>query len=60
MGALVDGLNELYADDHVLLEHGMTMFEALYRAFARAERRAGPRPVAGRKRKSSQPRKRRE
>jgi hypothetical protein len=58
VGALVDGLRELYADDHALLEQGMTMFEALYRAFSRAGRRAGPRPVA-RRTKSSQPKKRR-
>jgi hypothetical protein len=56
VGALVDGLRELYADDHVLLEQGMTMFEALYRAFSHAERRAGPRPVAGQRRTSSRPR----
>lgn len=57
VGALVDGLRELYDDDHVLLEQGMTMFEALYRAFSRAERRAGPRPIA-RQGKSARPQKR--
>lgn len=49
VGAMVEGLQALYADDHILLEQGMTMFEALYRSFERAERPAGPRPVAGRK-----------
>jgi hypothetical protein len=48
VGVLVEGLQALHADDHVLLDHGMTMFEALYRAFDRAARRAGPRPVARR------------
>lgn len=50
VGAMVDGLQMLYTDDHLLLEQGMTMFEALYRSFERAERPAGPRSVAGRKR----------
>jgi hypothetical protein len=50
VGALVEGLQALHADDHALLDHGITMFEALYRAFERAARRAGPRPVAGQRR----------
>ncbi|MCA1649600.1 MAG: chromate resistance protein [Acidobacteria bacterium] len=53
VGAMVEGLQVLYADDHALLEQGITMFEALYRSFERAARPAGPRPVAGRQRKSS-------
>lgn len=53
VGALVDGLQAMYSDDHQLMEQGMTMFEALYRAFDRAKRRAGPRPVAARRRKSA-------
>ena len=60
VGALVEGLQALYADDHTLLDNGMTMFEALYRAFERTARRAGPRPVAGRRRKARRVRKRRE
>jgi hypothetical protein len=48
VGALVEGLQAIYADDHALLEQGRTMFEALYRAFERAARPAGPRPVARR------------
>jgi hypothetical protein len=59
VGALVEGLQALYADDHALLDTGMTMFEALYRAFERAARRAGPRPVAGQRRKSSRSHRRR-
>jgi hypothetical protein len=53
VGAMVDGFQALYADDHVLLEQGMTMFEALYRSFERAARPAGPRPVARRRRSRS-------
>jgi hypothetical protein len=52
VGAFVEGLQALHPDDDVLLASGMTMFEALYRAFDRAARRAGPRPVAGRRSKS--------
>ena len=33
IGRLVDGLRQIYTDDQVLLERGMTMFEALYRSF---------------------------
>ena len=49
VGALVEGLQAQHSDDHMLLDSGITMFEALYRAFDRAARRAGPRPVAGRR-----------
>jgi hypothetical protein len=47
---LIDGLQLAHADDDALLSHGMAMFEALYRATARAMRPAGPRPVARRPR----------
>jgi hypothetical protein len=53
VGAMVDGFQALYPDDHVLLEQGMTMFEALYRSFERAARPVGPRPVARRRRSPS-------
>ena len=59
VGALVEGLQAQHADDHMLLDSGITMFEALYRAFDRAARRAGPRPVAGRGGKSRKSRNRR-
>ena len=48
VGALVDGLQSSYQDDHLLLDNGITMFEALYRSFERASRPSGPRPVANR------------
>jgi hypothetical protein len=59
VGAIVEGLQALHSDDDVLLDGGMTMFEALYRAFDRAAQRAGPRPVAGRRGKSRMSRNRR-
>jgi hypothetical protein len=52
VGALVEGLQSLHADDHLLIEQGITMFEALYRSFERVERPAGPRQVARRPRSS--------
>jgi hypothetical protein len=48
VGAIVEGLQAQHSDDHMLLDSGITMFEALYRAFDHAARRAGPRPVARR------------
>ena len=53
LGAAIDGLQLAYADDGILLEQGMTLFEALYRSFAQATRPPKPRAVAGRKRKPS-------
>ena len=53
VGAMVDGFQALYPDDRVLLEQGMTLFEALYRSFERAARPVGPRPLARRRRSPS-------
>ena len=33
IGRLVDGLRQLYADDHELLNQGMVLMDALYRSF---------------------------
>jgi hypothetical protein len=44
--ALIGGLRLAHGDDDVLLGHGMTMFDALYRAFEQSMRPRGPRPVA--------------
>lgn len=33
VGRMIEGLRQLFADDHELLEHGITMFEALARSF---------------------------
>ena len=61
---LIDGLRQTYDDDHELLERGMTLFEALYRAFGdagsprRAPRRRGRRTTATPARKRSSRRRR--
>jgi hypothetical protein len=39
---MVDGLQELHQDDHILLQHGMGMFEALARSFSATGSAAGP------------------
>jgi hypothetical protein len=46
IGTLIEGLQLATADDHDLLERGITLFESLYRAFAHSARTARPRPVA--------------
>ncbi len=46
VGTLIEGLQLTTADDDVLLEHGITLFESLYRAFAQSARASGPRPLA--------------
>ena len=51
VGATIDGLQLSCADDERLLEHGMVMFEALYRSFADAIRPPRPRVVAASKRR---------
>jgi hypothetical protein len=43
---MIEGLQLAESDDHELLAQGMTLFEALYKAFERSSRTAGPRPVA--------------
>lgn len=46
VGTVIEGLQLAYADDEDLLEQGMSLFEALYRAFEQSSRSAGPQPVA--------------
>jgi len=46
IGALIDGLQLAHADDHELLDRGMTLFESLYRTFAHTAKTPRPRPVA--------------
>jgi hypothetical protein len=48
LGVAIDGLQLAAADDGLLLEQGMTLFEALYRSFGQSSRRARPRGVATR------------
>jgi hypothetical protein len=45
IGSIIEGLQLVHAEDDALLTHGMTLFEALYRAFAHSARRVGPRSV---------------
>jgi hypothetical protein len=42
---IIVGLQLATADDDELLERGITLFESLYRTFARSARVAGPRPL---------------
>lgn len=46
VGTLIEGLQLTTAEDDLLLERGITLFESLYRAFAQSARGSGPRPVA--------------
>jgi hypothetical protein len=46
ISAVIDGLQLAHADDDTLLAQGMTLFDALYRGFSQAMRKAGPRAVA--------------
>jgi hypothetical protein len=46
VGAMIEGLQLAYADDDMLLVHGMTIFDSLYRSFEQGARSAGPRPLA--------------
>jgi hypothetical protein len=46
---VIEGLRLAQPDDDALLADGMTLFEALYRAFTQASLSRGPRPVAGRR-----------
>ena len=49
IGSMIEGLQLTHADDLALLEHGIAMFESLYRSFERAASPPRPRGVARRK-----------
>jgi hypothetical protein len=49
VGAAIEGLQLSCADDHVLLEQGIGLFEALYRSFAQQPPAPGPRVNARRR-----------
>jgi hypothetical protein len=51
LGIAIDGLQLSSTDDSVLLDQGMTLFEALYRSFGRSIRPSRPRAVVTRKHK---------
>jgi hypothetical protein len=55
LGIAIDGLQLSSTDDGVLLEQGMTLFEALYRSFGQSIRPSRPRSVVTRKPKASRP-----
>ena len=46
VGAMIEGLQLAYEDDEALLEHGITLFDSLYRSFERSSRATGPRVAA--------------
>jgi hypothetical protein len=50
VGLVIDGLRLAHPDDGTLLEHGVALFDALYRAIEQAGRPGGPRAVASRRR----------
>lgn len=54
IGALIDGLQLSTAEDDLLLERGMTLFESLYLAFSETARPTGPRGVARPRGRASQ------
>lgn len=45
VGAVIEGLQLAHQDDAVLLDHGMTLFESLYRSFERSAPPAGAAPT---------------
>ena len=49
VGAAIEGLQLSCTDDHLLLEQGATLFEALYRSFSQSRRQPGPKPVSRRR-----------
>jgi len=55
VGTLIEGFQLTIADDHLLLEQGITCFESLYRAFAQSARALGPRPVAKSRTRTARP-----
>jgi hypothetical protein len=55
VGMIIDGLRLAFSEDDVLLEEGMVLFEALYRAAERAARPTGPRAVARKQRARNRP-----
>jgi hypothetical protein len=57
IGLLIEGLQQAHTDDHRLLEAGISLFDALYRAMAEASRQSGPRAVARPQHASPDPRK---
>lgn len=57
LGIAIDGLQLSSIDDGILLDQGVTLFEALYRSFGQSIRPSRPRPVTTAKSKGRRPRK---
>jgi hypothetical protein len=57
VGAMIEGLQLAYQRDDALLEHGMTLFDSLYRSFEQSDRSTGPRLTARPKRQPAATRK---
>lgn len=55
LGIAIDGLQLSSKDDTMLLDQGMTLFEALYRSFGESMRPSRPRSEVTRKHKTSRP-----
>jgi hypothetical protein len=53
VGAMIEGLQLAYQNDEALLEHGMTLFDSLYRSFEQSSRATGPRIAARPKRSAT-------
>jgi hypothetical protein len=51
VGALIEGMQMSMSEDSTLLESGIRVFEAMYRAFAAAHRSPRPRPVVRQRRR---------
>ncbi|AMY07974.1 hypothetical protein LuPra_01162 [Luteitalea pratensis] len=56
---MIEGLQLAYQNDEALLEHGMTLFDSLYRSFEQSGRATGPRVAARPKRPAASARERR-
>ena len=52
VSAMIEGLRLAYPDDQALLAQGMTFFDSLYRSFEQSLRVAGPRALAGQKKRA--------
>jgi hypothetical protein len=53
VAAMIEGLQLAHQNDEALLEHGMTLFDSLYRSFEQSTRATGPRATAKPRRPTS-------
>lgn len=59
VATVIEGLQLVHGNDHALLDHGIGLFEALYRSFQQSARPSGARPVLARRAPKRHPPKRR-